>query len=435
MTALPDKYLVDLSKDSLQYAFDGKFVGSGVRPAAVAKEEIESKYKEILQNTSSNGCVVYIHIPFCQQQCSFCGFAGSRATKEEGRLYINALIKEIELISQYQYPAKTPVQAIYLGGGTPSAIEPEYLNILVENCRKYFNLANDCEITLEGRTHDFEGERGRELANSGFSRFSIGVQTFDTKIRKTLGRVSEKEKVIEILADLASYNKAAVIIDLMYALPAQSVEMFIEDLKMAASAKIDGLDTYRLKVFEDSRLKKAILTGSIAQTPELSMQGAFYKAAYDWLIYNQWYQISLNHYARTHRERNIYNSWVKKKAGCIAIGAGAGGSIDGWSYYRAPVAQKYIKSIEAGNFSPDSLSAPSEGRLLANKVSEQIENGYLNVSELFAIDKNFSEKLSPYLENWSKANLIKLNDNYANLTTAGKFWGVNITQAIINILK
>ncbi|MDR1194935.1 MAG: heme anaerobic degradation radical SAM methyltransferase ChuW/HutW [Endomicrobium sp.] len=427
-------YLVDASQDVLRYAYKGYLsIKSGTERIAVAKEDIFSKYKELLQEPS-NGCVAYIHIPFCQYRCSFCGFSGSKITKEEGGAYVDALIKEIKLISQYAYVKETPMRAIYLGGGTPSAIEPEYLKLLCESFHKYFNPANDCEITLEGRIHDFEGKRGKDILEAGFNRLSIGVQTFNTKIRRSLGRVSEGEKAAEILGNLASYNKAAIIIDLIYGLPAQSVEIFLEDLKTAERAGVDGLDTYQLKVFESSPLKKSILAGATPDAAKISEQGSFYKAAYDHLIHNHWHQLSLNHYARTSRERNIYNPWVKRKAGCLAIGAGAGGSINGWSYYRAPVAQRYICNIEAGNFSPDSLTAPNSCGTLANKITEQMEKGYLNIQEIFAINEDFKAKLAPYVENWANAKLIEIDGKYMNLTTAGKFWGVNLIRAVTDIL-
>jgi oxygen-independent coproporphyrinogen-3 oxidase len=425
-----DKYMVDASKDTLKYAFESKFAGRGAAEKVV---DIQAKYKEILQKPS-DGCVIYTHIPFCQSKCSFCGFAGSKVNKEEGKKYISALINEIKIISQYPYARQTPVRAVYLGGGTPSAIEPEYLALLSEAFRKNFNLANDCEITLEGRTHDFEGSRGKELIEAGFNRLSLGVQTFDTGIRRSLGRMSEKDRAVKILSELVSYNKAAVIIDLIYGLPGQSVEMFVEDLKTAESTGIDGLDTYQLIVFENSMLKKAVLAGSVPETAPIDNQGAFYKAAYDYLTYNHWRQLSLNHYGRTSRERNIYNPWVKRKAGCIAIGAGAGGSIGGWSYYRSPAPQRYIENIEAGNIAPDSLTMPGANEALINKVTEHMEKGYLNIDEISALKNSAAERLMPYIENWSAACLAELNGKYMNLTAAGKFWGVNLTKAVTDIL-
>lgn len=429
-----DKYFADASSDPLKYAYKSKFtVHAGAGGAAVAKEEIQSRYKEILRKASS-GCVVYIHIPFCQSKCTFCGFAGARANGEERKTYIEALMKEIELITEYPYPSQTPVRAVYLGGGTPSAIEPQYLYRLIQTVHKRFNLANDCEITLEGRTHDFEGSRAKELIDAGFNRFSLGVQSFDTKIRRELGRFCEKEKVIKIIEGLVSHNKAAVIIDLIYGLPGQSADMFVNDLKTAENAGIDGLDTYQLNIFENSSLKKAIESGDAAGVAGIDGQGTFYKAAHDYLIYGRWRQLSLSHYAKTCRERNIYNPWAKRKGGCIAVGAGAGGSIDGWSYYKVPAAQRYMANINKGNFFPDSLSAPEPGRVIAGKVIEQMEKGYLDTEEIFSFGAGFKQRLAPYIENWQKAKLVETDEKYINLTTAGKFWGVNLTQAVIDIL-
>lgn len=425
-------YLADAAKDSLKYAFEKKFtVHAGKGTATLPKEEIPGRYLGLLHSLV-DPAAIYIHMPFCKTKCLYCGFAGKTPEDELSYAYIDALIKEARFLGTLKSVSDLPIRTVYFGGGTPTAMPPDGLAKLMTAIRQNFNLANDCEITLEGRVSDLV--HAEAFVEAGFSRFSIGVQSFDTRIRKRLGRINTGEEVVELLGNLINLQKAAVIIDLIYGLPGQSVEDFLADLKLAEAIGVDGLDTYQLNVFPNSKLFKAIEEGVVPPAADLDQQGAYYKAAYDYLTANRWKQLSISHYGRTSRERNVYNPWVKSKNNCIAMGAGAGGYLNGWDTYRLPIVEQYMAMAESGQFFPHVMKEPDIQQKIHAAVVAEIEKGAFNYGRLFNEHNVNREPLQSVMQNWEQCGLVTMHDDWMDLTVNGKFWGVNLTQAIINIL-
>lgn len=425
-----DKFMVRPSADPLSKAFDRKFtVHAGASAGHLPKDEVPATYNKLLE-AGPGPLGLYVHIPFCHNQCLYCGFCGRRPERDLCADYVRALTREADWLKDHP-AARGPVRTIYFGGGTPTVLEPADLSGFMDFIRRNFNLANDCEITLEGRLHDFTPEKAAGFLEAGFNRFSIGVQSFNTEIRRSLGRVSKRETVLELLGNLISHQKAAVIIDLIYGLPGQSPDDFVDDLRTAEILGIDGLDTYQLNVFPGSQLDQAMKAGRLPQAAPLSGQGEYYRRAGEYLLGRRWRQLSLSHFARTTRERNIYNPWAKTRSDCLALGAGAGGFLSGWSSYRMPTAEQYMSDAEKGCFLPDVLSPPPKSNALHSFVVGQMEQGYLNyrrLTEDFAVEAGPLLKL---LDNWRENGLIDMDQQWLTMTLVGRFWGVNLTQAII----
>jgi oxygen-independent coproporphyrinogen-3 oxidase len=428
------EYFAERGRDPLKHAFSKKFtVHAGSKNDMLESERIPAQYESLLQGGFNAPSVIYIHFPFCRTNCIYCGFSGPRPDEETTRVYVDSLIKEIGWLTRFDAVRGVPVRAVYMGGGTPSSACPADLARLNEALAKGFNLANDCEITLEGRTGDLV--RAEEFIRAGFNRFSIGIQSFDTAIRTRLGRLNSREECLNLLSVLIGKQMAAVIIDLIYGLPGQSIDSFLDDLKTAESIGVDGLDTYQLNIFPDGRLLKAMEDGEIPPAAALDEQGEYYSAAYEYLTRNRWNSLSVSHYGRTSRERNIYNPWTKMKSNCIGIGAGAGGNINGWASYRIPVVGKYIKMIAAGMFMPDALMKPDLRQTLNSAIIGQVERGWVNKTMLEKESGPNREALYDVLANWEECGLVTARNEWLELTVSGRFWGVNLTQILIELMN
>lgn len=429
-----ENYLAKPSSNPLAKAFDKKFtIHAGNSGQAIVRENYEEEFNSLLKK-SSKEAVIYIHTPFCQSKCTFCGFAGSGLDKAELEKYGSYLKKEVKLLGQSAYAKNTPIQAIYFGGGTPSALEPEFFKEFLPLLKENFNLANDCEITLEGRVHDYEGQRGLDFIDAGFSRFSLGVQTFNTKIRKAVGRKSDGDKAMEIISMLTAQKKLAVIIDLIFGLPEQNLEDFMEDICKATSLEIDGLDIYQLNVLKSTKLGKDLETGKDIKLVALNEQGEYYARAKEYFLENKWRQLSLCHFSPNTREKNVYNAFMKARKDCISIGAGAGGSIDGYRFFRGTNKENYYKNIDQNILLPDMLTKPVPHFKMITFIISQIEQGYLNLAYIKTYNLSFYNALMKLVKNWEEAGLVYIEKNYMNLTTAGMYWGVNLSQSILNIL-
>ena len=164
--------------------------------------------------------------------------------------------------------------AVYFGGGTPTALEAEDLKRILEGVREALPLANDCEITVEGRLTNFGSRKMEACLEGGANRFSLGVQSFHTSIRQSMGRLGSREDMERGLEQLLSYDQAAVIVDLIYGFPNQTLELWREDIAVAQSLNLDGADCYQLNVYRQTPLGRGIEQGKIAPTADIPLQSA-----------------------------------------------------------------------------------------------------------------------------------------------------------------
>ncbi|MDR0620388.1 MAG: heme anaerobic degradation radical SAM methyltransferase ChuW/HutW [Deltaproteobacteria bacterium] len=413
-------------------AFAEKFtVHAGTTGETLLGEEALEAYGRVLGDIKPGPLGLYLHIPFCQNRCLYCGFVGQKPDNELIGRYVSAMEKEIESLGTTFAEKPGPVRTVYFGGGTPTIVAPQLLARLTSAIQKNFNLANDLEMTLEGRVSDLSPENVSGFLGAGFNRFSLGVQSFDTEIRKSLGRHGDRAKAMAYLANLIERRMAPVIIDLIYGLPGQSVSAFLEDLKTADEMGVDGLDTYQLNVFRGGELEKAVKSGRIKAPANLAEQAEFYLKAAEFMDSLKWRRLSLSHYARDTRERNVYNPWAKTRKNCLAFGAGAGGFIDGHATYRRPDVPAYLEMSQNRRFGPDFLTKPTGRESLQSFIVGQMEMGYLNIKRLTGTEGVNPEPIALLADNWHRAGLVRLNGDHMELTDPGRFWGVNLTQALV----
>ncbi|MDR1295905.1 MAG: heme anaerobic degradation radical SAM methyltransferase ChuW/HutW [Deltaproteobacteria bacterium] len=426
------KYFAKKSPDPASGAFASKFtVHAGTVGKSLAGAEAAEEFSKLLDNWGREPTGVYLHVPFCQNRCLYCGFAGRGPRPDLLDRYADALAGEIKFLASRLPADPGPVRTVYFGGGTPTVLSPAQLEKITSSLQKYLPLANDLEMTLEGRVGDLSPEKVAGFLGCGINRFSLGVQSFNGKIRKSLGRHNEGTEAARLLGNLIKPQKAAVIVDLIYGLPGQTVEDFLADVRLADQIGVDGLDTYQLNTFPGGELEKAVQKGRLDPPAPLAEQGKYYLAAFDLLKDLRWRDLSLSHYARDTRERNIYNPWAKTRGTCLAVGAGAGGFLADHATYRLPDAENYLDNAEKGLFAPDFVTSPDGRETATRLIVGQVERGWLRLEELFALPDVSRENVELLCRDYAGAGLVEISGDRLDLTPAGRFWGVNITQALV----
>lgn len=400
------------------------------------QEEMQDVWLELQSQPAKPGKrLAYIHVPFCANHCLFCGFYRNAYVPQVGADYTELVIEEIRREAQTNALRHNPIHAVYLGGGTPTALSAEELSRIITTVRTELPLAPDCEITVEGRIIHFTPDKIDACLEAGANRFSIGVQTFDTDVRKRQGRRSSREEAIRFLEYLRDQDRAAVVIDLIYGLPGQTLEVWQRDLETAVDIGPDGLDLYGLNLIPTTPLFKAIEAGKFPATPSLNQIGAFYRTGADFFRRRNWRQISNNHWARTTRERNLYNLLIKEGADCIAFGSGAGGSIGPVGYGLNGDLATYGDDIRAGRKSLGMMMISDELSALRTLVTAGFEVGHLDLGQL---DRSSGRAMTPVLEpliaQWQGAGLLSFAGGVVELTTAGRFWYSNLIAALHDIL-
>lgn len=182
---------------------------------------------------------VYVHIPFCRRRCRYCNFAivpGARSDSssflEMASNYTNAVLSEIDRVA---VPSSVVIDSIYFGGGTPSVAPPTLLADLLTAIRHKFNVSNTAELTIEMDPGTFDQAKLEQIAQMGFSRISLGVQSFDDTILESLGRLHRRQDVfqaVELLRDVYG-DSLNYSVDLISAVPGLSLPLWCETLQTA----------------------------------------------------------------------------------------------------------------------------------------------------------------------------------------------------------
>jgi len=352
--------------------------------------------------------------------------------------YTDALLKEIDQASGLPAVASHSIHAVYLGGGTPTALDAEDLKRLIEAVCRLFPLANDCEITVEGRVADLGREKMHACVAAGANRFSIGVQSFNTKVRQDVGRISDRAEILKMLTTLTDLDNGAAIIDLIYGLPGQNMGIWEDDLRtLIEETKLDGADLYQLNVFKGSLLNRAVNQRKLLPPADIPTQAEMFLKGREMMTAARFRRLSMSHWGRTPRERNRYNTFIRYGATCIPLGCGAGGRLHGHYFFQEGNLRSYYKRVNAGEKPvTTAILLPVHSPLFRNLVG-QMENGKVNLAALgekYGID--LEAVFSPLLEQWEQAGLImRTGSGWIELTVAGEFWNVNLAQALIDYFQ
>lgn len=188
---------------------------------------------------------LYIHIPFCRQACHYCDFHFSTSLKLKSEM-VQAICREIEL--QKEYLQHKTLDSIYFGGGTPSLLEEQDFAQIFETIFKVFELKQQAEVTLEANPDDLTKEKLTLFKRFGINRLSIGIQSFDENHLKKINRIhtaQEAETCVKLSQDAGIHNLS---IDLIYAIPAESHQIFEDDLQKATSLNLSHISAYCLTI-------------------------------------------------------------------------------------------------------------------------------------------------------------------------------------------
>ena len=383
-------------------------------------------WKKKLPHATDVDALAYLHIPFCANHCVFCGFYRNAWKDSQSSVYTDKIIEEMAAEAEVR-KGKGKIRAVYFGGGTPTALLTEDLVRLIRACYQYLPLAEDCEFTIEGRMSHFDLEKAQACLEAGANRISIGVQTFNTAIRRRLGRKHSGDEAFEYLAKLCELD-AVIVADLMFGLPNQTDDVWQNDIARAAELPLSGLDTYAFNLYPMLPINRMIEKGAFPTPPGFDIQADQYAYTVETLLEKGWEQVSNSHFAYPGRgERNRYNTLIKSDISCLAFGSGAGGNFGGFSYQVQGDLESYLATPK-GEKNIAFMSGHSPNKALLSKVQHDIETGRLNPS-LFDGNKA-AQKL---IAQWQEMQLFKEpdSDGLIRLNTSGRYWSPTLIRKLM----
>ena len=331
---------------------------------------------------------LYIHVPFCKNKCSYCAFhsvaINSASQIEHYLIYLENEFKKLRSTT-------SNLKTIYIGGGTPNILSAKQLAKLFSLIRNNFEICNDAEISIEGNPDSFSKEK-IEIISTFANRISIGVQSFSSKHRNTIGRKSSPDNIKQIISRFNQNGITNISCDLIYAIPNQSLNDFIADLKKLTVLPIKHISLYSLTYEEGTILKKE-LKHSENEFDELSAE--MWSKANLILSNNNIMRYEVSNYALEGFEsKHNLNTWFGGKL--LGIGPTAS-SFDGIQRWTNPT----LKELH-NNKSPDIDKIPVTDRFIEIFAMGLrtcfpwiiiIKNGEVKITSQYS---NFSAILRPY---------------------------------------
>ncbi|ELR67730.1 Radical SAM family protein HutW [Photobacterium marinum] len=425
--------------DPLRFAFENKrSAHAGGMSSMVAEEDRQTTAMATLQNVPSvagKRCL-YIHVPFCRVRCTYCNFFQYASSQSLIDDYFEALLTELVFKAQMPWTQSAPFHAVYIGGGTPTDLTAEQITRLGKMVRQHFPLTTDCELTLEGRINRFDDKMFDAALEGGFNRFSFGVQSFDTQVRRKAKRLDDRDVVLERIQQLSSTDAAPIVIDLLFGLPYQDVDIWQQDLDDFLDSGAHGVDLYQLIEMGGTPMKGMIEQGRLPEPADTPTKATMFEYGVDFMARHHLRRLSVNHWARDNRERSIYNSLAKTSAEVLPLGAGAGGGVGGYGFMQHRNLDAYINSVKAREIPLAMMTKSSPQAALHSEIKASFDRGFLSAKELIAkFNQDIFSYCRPLYEIWQRNGLVKVEGDYLSLTLAGTFWSVTLAQAMIEVLQ
>ena len=285
---------------------------------------------------------IYIHIPFCKQACNYCDFHFSTSMKMKVD-FVKAIIKEIEL--RKDVFANKFISSIYFGGGTPSLLSKEELDMIFEKLYKSFTIDADAEITLEANPEDLNFDKILQLKDTPINRLSIGVQSFRDEDLKYMNRAHtaiEALNSIKVAQDVGFQN---ITIDLIYGTPGMSNEDWKYNLRKSFALNLPHISSYALTVEEKTPLYYQILKKNIDAVDEQQSANQF-KILMDEMLSYGYEQYEISNFCKDN-SYSRHNSSYWKKNHYLGLGPSAHSYFGNSRLWNVSNNVKYIKALSA----------------------------------------------------------------------------------------
>ncbi|WGH74201.1 radical SAM family heme chaperone HemW [Tenacibaculum tangerinum] len=327
---------------------------------------------------------IYLHIPFCKQACYYCDFHFSTSLKKKAVL-VTCLVKELELRKgELQSEA---IETIYFGGGTPSLLSIEEIQLLIDTIHENYKVVPNPEITLEANADDVSKNQLIQLYKTPINRLSIGIQSFFEEDLQLMNRAHNAQEAKECLSMAIRYFDN-ITIDLIYGIPNMSNERWRENLQIAFDFGINHISSYALTVEPKTALYSFIKQGKYPDVDE-----AVAKAHFDILVAetakNGFVHYEISNFGKpNYFSKHNTSYWLGKKY--MGIGPSAHSFNKTHRSWNIPNNAKYIKAIQQGK-----LPSEEEKLTVNNQFNEYLMTGLRTIwgVSLEKIAQEFGEEL------------------------------------------
>jgi len=263
---------------------------------------------------------LYIHIPFCRQKCPYCAFFSQEYSGDGLTRYAELLCYEMSLVAE-KTATRHELDSIYFGGGTPSLLDPQLVADLIKQAQNLFGLEAQAEVTLEANPGTIDFQRLADFRQAGITRLSLGIQSFDDQMLRALGRIHTAHQAREAYTAARRTGFENIGIDLIHALPGQTRDMWLAELRQALQLAPEHLSIYGLTIEEGTPFAERY-AGDSPLLPDEDLAAEMFESADDLLDAHGYAHYEIANYARA-GFRSRHNSGYWKRDGYLGLGAGA----------------------------------------------------------------------------------------------------------------
>lgn len=281
---------------------------------------------------------IYIHIPFCKQKCYYCDFLSFSNCEDKVEKYVQALLKEIKNNKKEDVEVST----IYIGGGTPSIIDENYIEKIVKQIQENYLICKNAEITIEVNPGTVSEEKIKKYKEIGINRISIGLQSTNNRILEEIGRIHDYEKFLQTYQISRKVGIKNINVDLMLALPSQSMEDLQESVEKIIELKPEHISIYSLILEEGTMLEKLVSENKMQLIDEDTERQMY------WYVKKRLEQEGYEHYEISNFAKKGYES--KHNTNCwnqleyLGFGLGAHSYFENKRYSNKDDIKKYIEN-------------------------------------------------------------------------------------------
>ncbi len=361
---------------------------------------------------------LYFHIPFCPKLCPYCSFFVEIGAKNKNRDFLDALLTDVDRAAE-KYALKP--ETIYFGGGTPTSLLLDQLEHLLGGLRARLDLSSLREWTVEANPATVRPEKARLLRNMGVTRVSLGVQSWDDGLLKTLGRVHTAVQAEKTYDVLRASGIPAVNLDLMFAVPGQSPEQWRATLEKTIAMKPDHISSYCLTYEEDTAYFRKLTGGEFRQVEERDAQ--LFEETMDTLAAGGFAQYEISNYARPgHESQHNRAYWLG--ADWLGFGPGAFSTVglSRWENVRDTAA--YVRAIRSAEpvagFREELDAATRAGEIAAFRI--RMAEG---------IPRGETARWSDGLAEFERLGLLHEEGGSLRLTRRGKLLADSVAEVFI----
>lgn len=402
-------------------------------------------------NASGRGLSLYFHIPFCDTICFYCA-CNKEWTRDRKKTtpYLERLFKEIELQAKLFDPNRK-VEQLHWGGGTPTFINHDEMRQLMAKTREHFNLYDDDsgEYSIEIDPREATAETIKLLRELGFNRMSLGVQDFDPKVQKAVNRIQSEEETFTVLNAARAEGFLSVNVDLIYGLPFQTQDSFLQTLDKLLEVEPD-----RFSIFNYAHMPAMFPTQKKMReedmpTPDQKL--AILQATTERLLEAGYVYIGMDHFAKpddelavAQRNETLYRNFqgYSTHADCDLIGMGATsiGLVDNTYSQNRKDLESYYKAIDGGQLAIfRGVHLTEDDELRRDVITRLISHFHLNFATVnkqwgIRFDEYFAKELQA-VKIFAEDGLLTLNDQDIYITAKGRLLIRNICMAFDAYIK